>query len=78
LQAFVTDSSERLLLRASVLFPGVVMDAQRADGAMWSHRVGWEDFLVPVSVDVGRPGLGLDGDWPGRWNAGLGRIGGRG
>ena len=48
-------------------FAGVVADALGDNGAVWSHRCGWEDLLVPVSVEAGRAGLGLDGDWPGRW-----------
>ena len=46
--------------------------AGRAAGAataepLWSHRAGWDEFLVPVSVEAGRHGLDLSEDWPGRW-----------
>lgn len=34
---------------------------------MWSHRVGWEELLVPEFVAAGRSGLDLSGDWPDRW-----------
>jgi len=36
-------------------------------GPLWSHRAAWEEFLVAVPVEAGRAGLGLGGDWPGRW-----------
>ena len=36
-------------------------------GRLWSHRAAWEEFLVAVPVEAGRAGLGLGGDWPGRW-----------
>lgn len=60
-------SRKRLLLIMVSASPGVMADADRGAGAVWSHRCGWEDFLVRVSAAGGRRGLGLDGDWASRW-----------
>jgi hypothetical protein len=43
----------------------VVSSASR--DSLWSHRCGWEDLIVPVSVDQGRLGLDLGEGWPVRW-----------
>jgi hypothetical protein len=39
----------------------------KASGPLWSHLVGWEDLLVPVTVDAGVSGLDLSEGWPDRW-----------
>lgn len=35
--------------------------------ALWSHRCGWDELLVPVSVATGREGLDLAAGWQQRW-----------
>jgi hypothetical protein len=45
-------------------------------GAVWSHRCGWDELLVPVSLGAGAVGLDLAEGWPGRWSAEL-RLDGR-
>jgi hypothetical protein len=42
-------------------------DGSASRVALRSDRCGWEELLLPEPVDVGREGLGLDGEWPGRW-----------
>lgn len=37
--------------------------------ALWSHRCGWDDLLVPVSLEEGRAGLDLSAGWQQRWSA---------
>ncbi|MEV6867700.1 TnsA-like heteromeric transposase endonuclease subunit [Streptosporangium subroseum] len=49
------------------------MDEERAE--LWSHRCGWIDLFVPVSIEAGRAGLDLRDDWPSRWTV-TWRVGG--
>lgn len=42
-------------------------DGPVSRGPLWSDRCRWEELLLPVPVDAGRPGLDLGEEWPGRW-----------
>jgi hypothetical protein len=37
-------------------------------GPLWSDLCGWEELVLPESVEAGRAGLDLDGEWPVRWS----------
>lgn len=39
----------------------------RVGSELWSHRCGWDELLVPVSLAEGRCGLDLSSGWQGRW-----------
>ena len=42
-------------------------DGPVSQDPLWSDRCRWEELLVPVPVDTGRPGLDLGEGWPRRW-----------